>query len=100
MATELIWTESASSDILSIYRFAARRDPELAAQLAEGVYERAQVLLEHPELGPPLAECGGWRRLVFRRWKIVYTIDGDRIVVGRVWPVAKGEVDFNEKLLD
>jgi plasmid stabilization system protein ParE len=64
------------------------------------MYDRAQILLEHPEAGSVLHELrdGGWRKLIFRRWKIVYTIRGDAIIIGRVWPAAMGEADLETPL--
>jgi len=35
--------------------------------------------------------------LLFRRWKIVYTIRGDDII-GRVWPAAMSEADMETSL--
>jgi plasmid stabilization system protein ParE len=65
-----------------------------------GIYDRAQILIQHPEAGTILDELreGGWRKLIFRRWKIVYTIRGDVIIVGRVWPAAMGKADFETPL--
>ncbi len=59
-----------------------------------------QILLQQPEAGTILDELrdGGWRKLIFRRWKIVYTIRGDAVIVGRVWPAAMGEVDMKTPL--
>jgi hypothetical protein len=53
-----------------------------------------------PEAGTILDELreGSWRRLIFRRWKIVYTIRADDIIVGRVWPAATGEADLETPL--
>jgi plasmid stabilization system protein ParE len=64
------------------------------------MYDRAQILLEHPEAGTILDELrqGGWRKLIFRRWKIVYPVRGDAIIVGRVWPAALGEADLETPL--
>ena len=86
MDQKLIWTEKASSDIEAIVRYIARRDPSAAASIGLGIYDRAQILLQHPEAGTILDELrdGGWRKLIFRRWKIVYIIRGDAIVIGRV----------------
>jgi hypothetical protein len=36
--------------------------------------------------------------LSFRRWKIVYTIRRDAIIIGRVWPAAMGEADMETPL--
>ncbi len=65
-----------------------------------GIYDRAQILLGHPEAGTMLDELreGGWRKLIFRRWKIVYTIRDGAIVIGRVWPAAMGEADLETPL--
>lgn len=37
---------------------------------------------------------GGWRKLIYRRWKIIYTIRNEILIVGRVWPAALGEADL------
>jgi plasmid stabilization system protein ParE len=100
MDRKLVWTEKASSDIEAIVRYIARRDPKAAAGIGLGIYDRAQILLEHPEAGTVLGELreGGWRKLVYRRWKIVYTIRADDIIIGRVWPAAMGEADLETPL--
>ena len=96
MDYELIWTERASGDIEAIVRYISRRNSKSAKEIGLGIYERAQILLEHPEAGTILDELrdGGWRKLIFRRWKIVYTIRNSDIVIGRIWPAAMGEADF------
>lgn len=100
MDRKLVWTEKASSDIEAIVRYIARRDPSAAARVGLGIYDRAQILLQHLEAGTILDELreGGWRKLIFRRWKIVYTIRGDGIIIGRVWPAAMGEADLETPL--
>ena len=100
MERKLVWTERASGDIEAIVRYIARRDPIAANRIGSGIYDRAQILLQNPEAGSILQELreGGWRKLIFRRWKIVYTIRGDAIIVGRVWPAAMGEVDLETLL--
>ncbi len=100
MDRRLVWTERASGDIEAIVRYIARRDPGAATRIGLGIYERAQILLRQPEAGTILDELrdGGWRKLIFRRWKIVYTIRGDAVIVGRVWPAAMGEGDMETLL--
>ena len=100
MEQSLKWTERASADIEAIVRYIARRDPDAAARIGFGIYERAQELLRHPELGSPELSLAQrkWRKLVYRRWKIIYTISAGEIIVGRVWPCALGDVDFNRPL--
>jgi plasmid stabilization system protein ParE len=100
MDRKLVWTEKASGDIEAIVRYIARRDPKAAARIGLGIYDRAQRLLHHPEAGTVLDELreGGWRKLIFRRWKIVYTIRKDTVIIGRVWPAAMGEADLETPL--
>ncbi len=100
MDRKLVWTEKASSDIEAIVRYIARRDPRAAARIGLGIYDRAQIRLQHPKAGSILEELqeGGWRKLIFRRWKIVYTIRADDIIIGRVWPAAIGEADLETPL--
>jgi toxin ParE1/3/4 len=96
MDRKLIWTERASNDIEAIVRYIARRDPAASTRIGFGIYDRAQILLDHPEAGTVLEELreGGWRKLIFRRWKIVYTVRDEVIIIGRVWPAALGEADL------
>ncbi len=100
MDRKLVWTERASGDIEAIVRYIARRDPGAAARIGLGIYERSQILLLQPEAGTILDELrdGGWRKLIFRRWKIVYTIPDENIIIGRVWPAAMGEADLQTPL--
>lgn len=100
MDRKLIWTERASNDIEAIVRYIARRDPATSARIGHGLYDRAQLLLTQPEAGTILDELrdGGWRKLIFLRWKIVYTIRGDAVIVGRVGPAAMGEADMETPL--
>jgi len=100
MDRKLVWTEKSSSDIEAIVRYIARRDPKAAARIGFGIYERAQILFQQPEAGTILDELreGGWRKLIFRRWKIVYKVRENAIIIGRVWPAAMGEADLETPL--
>ena len=100
MGDALSWTERASADIETIVRYLARRNPKAAASIGLGIFDRAQILLTHPQAGTVLDELrdGGWRKLIFRRWKIIYTIRDRTIIVGRVWPAALGETDLHTPL--
>ncbi len=100
MDQKIIWTERASADIEATVRYIARRNPQAAAEVGFGIFDRAQILLQHPEAGTMLDELrdGGWRKLIYRRWKIVYTIRGDNVIIGRVWPAAMGEADLKTSL--
>jgi toxin ParE1/3/4 len=100
MECQIVWTERASGDIEAIVRYIARRDPAAAGRIGVGIYDRVQILQENPEAGSILDElrAGGWRKLIFRRWKIIYTIRDETVIIGRVWPAAMGEADLETSL--
>ena len=100
MERKIVWTERASGDIEAIVRYIARRDPAAAGRIGAGIYNRVQILQENPEAGSILDElrAGGWRKLIFRRWKIIYTIRDETVIIGRVWPAAMGEADLETPL--
>lgn len=100
MDRRLIWTERPSSAVDAIVRYIARRNPKASGKIGLGICQRAQILLTHPEAGTVLEESRGghWRKLICRRWKIVYRVLDDVIVVGRVWPASKGEADLSTPL--
>ena len=100
MDRKLIWTERASSDIEAIVRYIARRNRSAAARIGFGIYDRAQILLSNPEAGSVLNELqeGGWRKLIYRKWKIVYKLRHNETIIGRVWPAALGDADLETPL--
>ncbi len=100
MDRKIIWTERASGDVEAIVRYISRRDPAAAVRIGNGIYERVQILLQNPGAGSMLSELrsGGWRKLIFQRWKVIYTIREGTIIIGRVWPAAMGEADLETPL--
>lgn len=100
MERKIVWTERASGDIEAIVRYIARRDPNAAGRIGVGIYDRVQILQQNPEAGSILDElrAGGWRKLVYRRWKIIYTFRDETIIIGRIWPAAMGEADLETLL--
>ena len=100
MERKIVWTERASGDIEAIVRYIARRDANAAGRIGLGIYDRVQILQQNPEAGSILDElrAGGWRKLIFRQWKIIYSIRDEVIVIGRVWPAAMGEADLDTPL--
>jgi len=96
---KLIWSESSIQDLGGIVRFIALRDgTHVALQIGFGIYDRAQILIRHPEAGSVLAEKqdARWRKLIFKSWKIAYRIDQEaRVVyVVRVWHAARNEINI------
>ncbi len=100
MDHDLIWTLKASADLESIIRYIARRNPTAAAEIGQGIIERVESLAQHPLSGSALHEPmdGPYRKLLFRRWKIIYSFRNSQILIMRIWPAALGAVDFDRPL--
>ena len=99
MDFKLIWSASSIEDLGGIVRYIALRDGSQAArQIGFGIYNRAQILVHHPEAGSVLPEKqdSGWRKLIFKSWKIAYRIDREAkvVYVVRVWHAARNEIDI------
>ncbi len=97
MAFKIIWTERASDDLGALVRYVARQNPDAARSMGYGIYDRAQVLAEFPEIGSVVHELNdpAWRQLVFRSYRIVYRLDHEAKTASivRVWHGARGDVD-------
>ncbi|MES2595993.1 MAG: type II toxin-antitoxin system RelE/ParE family toxin [Verrucomicrobiota bacterium] len=100
MDHELIWTLKASADLEAIVRCIARRNPTAAAEIGQGIIERVEFLVSHPLAGSALHEPrdGPYRKILFRRWKIIYSFRNSQILIMRIWPAALGAVDFGRPL--
>jgi len=72
--------------------------PQLALGLAFTIARKFSFIIQKREQFLDELRNGGWRKLIFRRWKIVYTIRDDDIIIGRVWPAAMGEADLETPL--
>lgn len=48
---EIKWTQEAQSWLKDIYDYIAADNPDAATRTVEGIYERAQLVRQHPEIG-------------------------------------------------
>jgi len=48
---EVNWTEEAERWLEDIFKFIADENPDTAARVISELYERAQVLIQHPRIG-------------------------------------------------
>ncbi len=71
---ELKWTNEALDWLEEIYRYIAHDIPEAAAQVVDGIFEKAQVLLQHPDIGTRLrqVEEGDVRFILYGHYRIAY----------------------------
>jgi plasmid stabilization system protein ParE len=79
------WSRDAVRDLQAIYDYLEQHDPRAAVRALQAIREKALLLLEFPNLGPPLD--GGVRRLSVTGTShvIVYETQPDRLSVLRIF---------------
>jgi plasmid stabilization system protein ParE len=76
MAT-LNWTAESQQWLKDIFEYIAADNPRAAAKVVAGTYEKAQVLLEHPEIGHRYAPSDREVRiLMYGHYRIAYLVKG------------------------
>jgi len=73
---KLIWTAEAERWLKDILDYIAEDNPEAAIDTVEGIYERAQILLTHPEIGAryDLITDRNVRILLYGHYRIAYLV--------------------------
>jgi len=98
---QIVWTDPAVSDLDAIADYIALDKPDAASRLVRRVFERVEILAEHPELGsriPELSRLSHYRQLIEPPCRVFYRYDKPRhtvIVLG----VMRGEKLFQRRLL-
>jgi toxin ParE1/3/4 len=95
---EIIWTEEAERWLKDIHDYIAQDNPAAAEEVLSGIYQRAQILLEFPEIGYKYRSEpeGDIRILLYGHYRIAYLIKGkDRVdILG----VFHGALDIDRYL--
>lgn len=82
------FSESALRDLEGIQAWYAEQGvPDVGARLVEEVFQRAQALADHPDIGRvvPEFEQPFLRELIHPPFRIVYRRDPGRVRIVRVW---------------
>ena len=79
---EIRWTVEAEVWLRDIYDYIAHDNPSAAARVVDGIYEKAQLLKEHPEIGYKYRSEseGEIRILLYGRYRIAYLLAGDKSI--------------------
>lgn len=91
---QISWTLEAQRWLEDIFEYIAADNPRAAADTVEGIYEKAQVLKDNPEVGQRYrASRRNVRILLYSHYRITYLIkdDGDIDVIG----VFHGALDIS-----
>lgn len=83
---EINWTRESEIWLQDIYNYIAADDPEAAARTVTAIFEKAQLLKNHPRLGYKYEpeQSRDVRILLYEHYRIAYLIrpDGDVDIIG------------------
>ena len=86
---KLIWAKETADDIQRLIDFLIDKNPEAAAKAIQSIDEKADLLLEFPEIGPRMNDDSKRRELIVpfgaSAYVLRYCIVNDHIVILRVW---------------
>jgi plasmid stabilization system protein ParE len=75
---QITWTNEALRWLEDIFEYIASDNPTAASQTVEGIFDRAQVLAEYPEIGQRFAGSPrNVRILVHEQYRIAYLVKSD-----------------------
>ena len=79
---EIRWTIEAETWLKNIYDYIAQDNASAAAKVVEGIYEKAQLLREYPEIGYKYRSEpeGEIRILLYGHYRIAYLLAGNESI--------------------
>ena len=96
---EITWTRESEVWLKDIFDYIAADDSDIAARTVTAIYEKAQLLKNHPRLGHKyeMEESREVRILLYEHYRITYLIkpDGNIDILG----VFHGALDIGRYLL-
>ena len=79
---KLVWTEEALRWLEDIFEYIAEDNPDAATRTVQGIYDRAQALVQHPEMGERYAGSERHVRiLLYEHYRIAYLVKSERVEV-------------------
>jgi toxin ParE1/3/4 len=96
---ELNWTAEAERWLQDIYSFTAKDNPAAAMRTVQAIYEKAQLLVQFPEIGYRyyLVPDRHIRIMLYGHYRIAYLIKDDRNI--DILGVFHGALDIERYLL-
>lgn len=81
MGWKIIFARQALEELEQIVQFIAQDDPQSAIRFGDYLVDRAEFLLNFPELGTPYRERANVRRLLCKSYYIYYRVDRKEQVI-------------------
>lgn len=92
---QITWTDEAERWLSNIFEYIAQENPDAALRTVQGIYERAQVLAEFPQIGQRYSpSTRSVRLLLYGHYRIAYLVkqDGNVDILG----VFHGALDLTK----
>lgn len=96
---QLIWSESAISDLNSIAEYISL-DSEYAAQkFVQELIKKTNLLMSHPEKGRPIPENipGNYRQILHKSYRIIYRAHKKNVIISSVYHQKKLLIKIENK---
>ncbi|PWU12386.1 MAG: hypothetical protein C5B50_21540 [Verrucomicrobia bacterium] len=83
MEFKVIWSDGATRDLSEVCSYIARRNPDGALRLGNGILDHVRILTKFPFIGPPYPRGthGPLRQIVFRSYRIFYDVNEEALRV-------------------
>jgi len=93
------WTAEAEFWLKDVYDFIAQDNPKAATGVISGIYKKAQILKDFPEIGYKYREEpeGNIRILLYGHYRIAYLIRSENVI--DILGVFHGALDIERHLL-
>ena len=83
------WSPQARQDVLNTHSYFEEFSPHAATEFAAAMRKSLQLLEELPRLGSPMTNVplpGNFHSLlVAKKYRLIYRIEGERLIIYRVW---------------
>jgi len=80
---KVVWTDRALEQVREIFDYIARDRPNVAVDIANGLFDQTELLENTPEMGPVWKpeSRSDLRFLLYTSYRIVYRVELDRVSV-------------------
>ena len=82
------WSTAARRDIRHLVEYIGARRPAAAVRIVDELSRTVEFVRQQPERGPRferLRDQGEYRGVLVEGYWVIYTWDGDRVFIVRVW---------------
>lgn len=95
---EIIWTKEAADCLDQIHEYIARDNPKAAHRVAEGIYDKIQMLGRQPRIGHRYEAIADRevREILYGHYRIAYLIKSETLV--EVLGIFHGAMDIERYL--